>query len=297
MAELVKAGRYEQVKTLNARLIAVKEDFRAMQLEDVRRQHEVLRSYFWDAGTAAMEKSRQRLQEEDERMKERIADRREKLAGMHNIQCKNLGLQLTWQPQPQVKYSKKFLELQHAEASLVRLRQFNEAQLVRGLLDRLQPVEEHEARRRFDASVAARLEALRKRQDEENKRLEQTEVDIRLHEKRLQRAELDTLRATLLHSELAMRHDHQMAALRKPELSEHPSALWQRRRGYRATGAGHRGEQLAAAARGRRSGASLATADLTQLHDFDAVVAAAPGRTAALSGTVTMHDSVVVAEA
>jgi hypothetical protein len=66
-----------------------------------------------------------------------------------------------------------------------------------------------------------------------------------------------------------MRHSHLQEARIIPELSVKPSALSQKRPGFKTTGATHRGQQLTDLVRGKHTGEQVHADTLVDKHNFD----------------------------
>ncbi|CAN0031628.1 unnamed protein product [Laminaria digitata] len=127
---------------------------------------------------------------------------------------------------------------------LVRLRQYHDAHTVHKVLIKLQPVEEEAFLAEYNAQVSLKRQVLEERQAQDREKLRESLTDYRLREERERGKTIENLKSRLKHSERSMAHAHCMALKRRPELSQNPSAHWQRRAQFTPSAAALRGEQL-----------------------------------------------------
>jgi 23S rRNA A1618 N6-methylase RlmF len=93
-------------------------------------------------------------------------------------------------PQPNVKVSKRLIELQKAELSLNKLCEYEEAIKVRKMIDKLLPNEEKKFLEHFEKSIESKREKLIEKQNDDAFRLEEKLTSI--HWKDVRKKELET---------------------------------------------------------------------------------------------------------
>eukprot|EP00903_Cladosiphon_okamuranus_P010376 g9815.t2 len=270
--ELVADGRYEEVVRLQETLCKLKEQFQKLQLTDVDKDQAKQRALYNKAREKCMGECARTIHSAGARVEEICAAREAELEQLHRAQRETLELELSWLPQPRIKYTNRFLELQKTKAGLVRLHQYHDAHTVHKALSKLQPLEEKAFLAEYHAQIALKRQALEKRQAQDRTKLQESLTDLRLREERERFKVTENVRSKLKHSERSMRHAHIMSLKRRPELAQNPSAHWQRRSNFSSSAAALRGEQLARAIKGKVSGSAIKVADLTSIHDFGSVL-------------------------
>ncbi|CAM9540113.1 unnamed protein product, partial [Discosporangium mesarthrocarpum] len=242
--KLVALGRYNELVELDKNLRNIKQGFQDLQLKDMSKDQERQRALYRAAQKKVVATSRSAAHSEHRRVEERCEDRLKEVEALHRVQQKRLELELSWLPKPRLKYTKRFLELHKAEASLVRLHQYSDAHTVHKMLNKLKPREEEVFLHEYQQKIALKRQQLAERQAKDLERVRETLTDNRLRSAREREKTMNVVRDKLKHSQSSMAHAHCMALKRRPELSVNPSAHWQRRTHYQGTSSALRGEQL-----------------------------------------------------
>jgi len=266
---LSKAGRYSEARILQTNLSKLKTEFASLQIADMDNLHGQQGALLKTANKKAWNQLLVSHQENDRKISQACAERMEQLLHAQEIERIHLDMELSRLPTPAMKYSRKCLELMSSEQNLSRLKQFEEANSVRRIIDKLAPQEEAAFLQKFEAKKQARREELLQRQCEERKRLhEKLEETNFFHDFR---KNIDTMRHTkkLENLERDMIHSHTMEKQRKPELAIKPSFLWHTRPNYGATSATLRGQHFLDKVKGKNAGEKIYVAPLTRMHDFD----------------------------
>ena len=101
------------------------------------------------------------------------------LEQLHEIEDENLALELQLTKKPRMKYSRRLLELQKAESSLIKLSRFDEAKNVRRMIDKIQPREIELFDKEFSDRLDARRRKLAKLHESDTKRNDELVSAIR----------------------------------------------------------------------------------------------------------------------
>ncbi|CAM9208896.1 unnamed protein product, partial [Sphacelaria rigidula] len=246
-AQLVAGGRYDDVVRLQESLCDVKRQFQELQLKEVEKDQIRQSSLYRAAQKKYLTNRANEMHSAERRVEQVCAIREADLEQLHQAQHETLELELSWLPEPRMKYTNRCLELKKAQAGLVRLEQYRDAHTVHKTLSKLIPKEERACLEAYNAQVPLKRRMLHKRQMQDKEKLYETLTDYRLRERGERGKIIENLRSRLEHSERSMGHAHAMALKRRPELCQNPSAHWQRRSHYNATAASLRGEQLSKA--------------------------------------------------
>uniref|UniRef100_A0A7S2V0Q4 EF-hand domain-containing protein n=1 Tax=Fibrocapsa japonica TaxID=94617 RepID=A0A7S2V0Q4_9STRA len=244
LKNLTANGMYEEARSLESRLMNLRQEFEDLHHQDFSRQHDdqtrMLRS--------AKQKFRENLKATHQKEKRDVEifcrDKEEEMAHLHKVQLAQLEMELASTPMPKIKFSRRLLELQNSERNLSRQKQYEEAKAVRRMIDHLQPREEEEFRKKFEQQLQRRRDLLDKKQEEERKRLAEKLSEVSHRNQLLANRVQDTHHRRLEHLTRDMNHAHAMERLKKPEMSVHPSALLQQRASHQDTAAALRGSHL-----------------------------------------------------
>ena len=196
----------------------------------------------------------------------------------HAIEWENLEAKLARIPRKRPKYSKTVIEWIKMEARLIQLSQFEDAKVIRSKIDRRIPFEEARFHAEFEKRIDGERRKLMVKQQEDRARLEEKLKTMRWDHLRRRERESKIATQRLDYHHEAMKHSHRIEGRLDPELGAvHPSALLSKRRGYVATSASFRGQQLEAFIRHekgkldpREKDMAVVFADsLVERHDFD----------------------------
>ena len=267
---LAHIGRYSDAKEMRARLTALRAEFdiRLGLSEVVMRQDQV--AAFERAKLKHERTVAEKHTNEETRLKELLHDFEEDLDLTFRIERENLEKRIGRIPRPRVKYSKRVIELVRAEKELIRLNQYDDAQKVRLMLQKIVPVERKRFYKAFDESIETMRSDLARKQEMDRIRAGEKVKginwgDMRRREKEKKR---ETLRIDIHQHD--MLHAHSVESKLRPEMSIKPSALWTKRPGYMATSSSMRGAQLQSFVQGKRASGRQVFADtLVDRHTFD----------------------------
>ncbi|CAM9277712.1 unnamed protein product [Chrysoparadoxa australica] len=282
-AELVEAGNYVQIMQLDDTLEKLRHQFQDLQMRDARKDHAYQKNLFEVSQSITLSTRSDAQKKMLARQEGELVMDEAELAHIHMIQRENLDLELSWLPEPRVKYSKKFLELRKSEESLVRLRQYKDAQVVRKMMEKMRPVEEKKFMELREQGMERKKQLLLQRQQRDRDKLGMILTESQLHMRRQQAMQRYNLRSRISNGQKNMVHAHVKQLQRRPEMSVKPSAHWQTRANFHQTDAALRGEHLANAVKGPRTSAGIAVANLTDQHDFGSLTEGS----SPLSGTMT----------
>jgi hypothetical protein len=265
-------GDFNGAKEMRQRLTRIREEFDGLQTTVVRTTHEDQRAFMVKATKEVFSSvdaaHRQELQRVLASNAETLEDRKQ----AHAIQWDNLELEISRIPRPRMKYSKRAIELFRAESGLIRLKQYDDARKVRLMLDKMLPGEEARFYKEFDDAIEAKRERLRQAQAEDLTRLDELLKGIEWTDHRRRDREAAVAKQRVDNHVHDMAHAHVMESKLRPEMSVKPSALWQKRPGYKTTASSLRGEQLLTAvkSKGKADLTVVFTDTLTDKHSFDA---------------------------
>lgn len=170
---LANSGRYGEAKEMRARLTNLRAAFDDLQLggaSKIRREQEEL----FERGSMELSK---KLQETHSTSVSELEDTFSHETTKHNlyreIQSTKLEQTISKIERPNLRYSKRLIELFKAEYNLNKLKQYDEAIKVRKMIDKLLPIEEKRFYDNFDASIRRQREKLAETQEYENNRFEE----------------------------------------------------------------------------------------------------------------------------
>jgi len=186
----------------------------------------------------------------------------------HAIQWENFEMSLSRIPRPRMKYCKRTQELIKAEHELIKLCQYDDAQKVRYMLERILPGETERFYSKFEKSLEAKRAALREAQVNDNLRLGEKLKGIKWTDVRRCELEKKICNQRIKNHFDDMAHAHILENKLKPEMSVKPSALWQKRPGYNSTSASLRGSQLQDYVHGKKGGEVVFAASLVTRHNW-----------------------------
>lgn len=280
---LAHTGQYNNAKEMRGRLDNLRKEFDHLQIDAVKRMKDDQYIAF-DKGSKDLKTSLiSTLKQDKISLEEEIDRMMENLENTHQIQLENLDKELRRIPRPAMKYSRRLIELFKAEEGLIKLDEFEEAQKVRVVIDRMLPKEERRFYKAFDEKLAARLQQLKDNQTEERSRLMEKTKGMQWTEARRREKEMKILEQKVVNNSRDMDHAYHLVAKLKPEMSVAPSALWQKRPNYDTTHSTMRGSQMLNKVHGLNNTSSSSNkgvyaASLVERHNF----------LAPLNGTMTI---------
>ena len=170
---LANSGRYAEAKEMRARLTNLRAAFDDLQLggaAKIRREQEEL----FGRGSAELAK---KLQDSHTASIAELEDTFSQEATKHSlyreIQTTKLEQTISKVERPNMRYSKRLIELFRAEYNLNKLKQYDEAIKVRRMIDKLLPIEEKRFYDNFDATIRRQREKLAETQAFEDNRFEE----------------------------------------------------------------------------------------------------------------------------
>lgn len=261
-------GHYTAAKEMKQRQLKIRKEFDDLQLNGVRRNIVEQDELFEKASNRLRENLNILHTEEINRLSDTKEFTKEREDFFHGIETSNLEQTISKMNRPNVRFSKRLIELRKAETGLNNLNQYDDALKVHKMIEKILPKEEKKFYDTYDKSIEMKRTKQKKLQeqqkghlDEHLKKLEYKEVRKREHDKAL-------LEQRIKNHLKDMKHTHSMESKIKPEMSIKPSAMWERRAGYNSTSSSLRGEQLYNHARGKSEGTLIFAESLTDRHNF-----------------------------
>jgi hypothetical protein len=248
---LANSGRYGEAKEMRARLINLRAAFDDLQLggaAKIRREQQEL----FEKGSSELTR---KLQDHHSQNIAELEDKFSHESTKHNlfrdIQTTKLEQTISKIERPNMRYSKRLIELFRAEYNLNKLKQYDEAIKVRRMIDKLLPIEEKRFYDNFENSIRRQRQELASTQEYENNRFEEKLKAIEWREIRKREQEANVTQQRIKNNLKDMSHTHLLESRLKAEMVIKPSALWQHRDNYDYTSSSLRGQQLLDNVRGR----------------------------------------------
>lgn len=277
--DLAHDSAYDSAKEMRARLNGLKSDFGALQTNGAKVIRDDQSRLFDKGASMLLSDTRSRHTREMEQVLAKGEAMRADLQMTHNIQQENLEKTLMRMVLPRTKYSKRLIELFKAESGLIKLCEYEEARKVRHMIEKILPGEIKKNEEAFERSKQQSRDALAAAQRGDVGRLEEKIKALVWKDHRRRDTEQAREEQRVGNNLRDMQHAHFLEGRLRAEMSVKPSALWQKRRGYNATSASLRGQQILDDARGNTDGANTVFADsLVDKHDYSG----------SLSGTQTL---------
>lgn len=226
---LANSGRYGEAKEMRARLTNLRAAFDDLQLggaSKIRREQEEL----FERGSVELSKKLQDAHRQSIAELEDTFAHETTIHSLHReIQSTNLEQTLSKIERPNLRYSKRLIELFKAEYNLNKLKQYDEAIKVRRMIDKLLPVEEKKFNDQFDQSIRRQREKLAEAQEFENNRFEEKLKATEWKEIRRRESEAKVTQQRIKNNLKDMAHTHLLESRLHAEMVIKPSALWQHR--------------------------------------------------------------------
>lgn len=260
--------QYSKAKEMRQRQFNLRKEFDKLQndavLENLKSQEES----FQKAADLVQAKLMKKHEEEVRQFSDYMENKVKEEDFFHGIQTSNLTQTLSKIERPNVRYTKRLIELHKAETGLNMMNEYDEAEKVRKMIDKILPGATKKFYKEFDRTLETKKTKLTQTQDTDRASLEEKLKKMEWKEIRKRENEGKLTDQRLKNHLKDMRHTHSMEAKLKPEMSVKPSALWQHRTNYNATSASLRGKQLLDHTRGKRTGEVVFAEPLTTEHDF-----------------------------
>lgn len=174
MAECAKTGNYDGAKEYRARLTAIKNQFENRQMDIVRSTIREQESLFVKAKYNLSDQLKTSHEQRIQSVESVCTYKDEDLSMSQTIKRENLDENIERTKLPSIKYSRRFIELLKAEKYLNRLNQYDDAERVRLMIEKLQPIEEKKFLDEFHAQLD--LKRHRLREDEQKEQLKLSEA-------------------------------------------------------------------------------------------------------------------------
>lgn len=226
---LANSANYAEAKEMRQRFNLIRSQFDDLQLSKALNSRQEQQELF---EKASAELARKINSEQEESVAELSANFATATSTHHlyqDIEKKNLEQTISKIHRPNVRYSKRLIELFKAEYGLNKLKEYDEAIKVRRMIDKLLPLEERKFNANFDASISMKRKKLEDNQSYEQARLEEKMKAIEWKEIRRRELELSRVEQRVKNNAKDMNHTHHLESKLKAEMSVKPSALWQHR--------------------------------------------------------------------
>lgn len=267
--EHTDAGRFDEAKALEQTLTGLKQAFLDHQMHSEQRKNEQQGNMLRQSRKIMFNKLAKSHTEHEAEIEGDCHWKDADMAQTHQIETENLHLDIGHIPRPRMKYSKNLLDLQKAEESLVKMREYDDAKNVRRMINKILPGEEERFNANFDRRIEKKMADLTAKQEEDIKRLNERLSAQRWKGIRQREKEHNVTELRVKHHEKDMGHMHLMHMSKHPELSVNPSANWQNRASHVNTSAHLRGQQLLGQVKGKKQGQAVFVAGLCDIHSFE----------------------------
>eukprot|EP00981_Chlorochromonas_danica_P012908 scaffold5551_cov159-Ochromonas_danica.AAC.8 len=170
---LANSGCYSEAKEMRARLTNLRAEFDNLQLSGAANIRNDQQTLFMRASQEVLKNTSRKHSEElgqQEQVFRQLNDRHELF---HEIERTHLDEQISLIPTPNMRYSKRLIELFKSEYSLNKLKQYDEAIKVRRMIDKLLPLEEKKFYGKFNQSIEKMRTRLNNNQKEDDRRFEE----------------------------------------------------------------------------------------------------------------------------
>lgn len=229
ISRLALTSSYSSAKEMRARLTRLREEFDKLQTSGVQTVHKDQDSHFERAAKELASELKLSHEMQQLEVEKYIAKLKADQERYHAIQWENLELALSRIPRPRMKYCKRTQELIRAEHELIKLCQYDDAQKVRYMLERILPAETERFYNKFEKALESKRQNLREAQENDKLRLGEKLKGIKWTDVRRCELEKKICNQRLKNHSDDMAHAHILENKLKPEMSVKPSALWQKR--------------------------------------------------------------------
>jgi hypothetical protein len=187
---LANSGKYAEAKEMRLRFTSIRQEFDGLQLNAAAKSRQEQNELFDKAQYELIKQVQKGQTDETINLEKTFASETSTHFLYQSIQTTNLEQQLTKIHRPNVRYSKRLIELFKAEYNLNKLKQYDEAIKVRRMINRLQPLEAQRFHQSFDQLLETKRDQLKIKQEFESNRLDEKLKSLEWKE--IRRKELET---------------------------------------------------------------------------------------------------------
>lgn len=170
---LANTSRYAEAKEMRGRLTNLRAEFDHLQLSGYGNVRNEQQSIFSKASQEVLRNTSTKHMEELRSQEDTFQHLQEKHELFHQIETANLEAKISLIHTPNVRYSKRLIELFKSEYNLNKLKQYDEAIKVRRMIDKLLPLEEKKFYQKFHDGIDKMRKNLQKYQEEDDRRFEE----------------------------------------------------------------------------------------------------------------------------
>lgn len=158
---LANSACYAEAKEMRARLTAIRNEFDRLQIKNnVENVQNEQRSLFQRASQEVLKNTSNKHSQEIQQQTNNLDHLTQKHMLFHDIDSTKLEQQIGKIPVPNMRYSKRLIELFKSEYNLNKLNQYDEAMKVRRMINKLLPQEEKQYYDRFHESIEMKRKKL-----------------------------------------------------------------------------------------------------------------------------------------
>lgn len=161
LSKLGSSDEYGRAKDVRNTMTRIRHECETLEAAATKANQNSQCTYLDKANRKISTELNRKHQLQAEAMKERNRRIEEEHRMTNKIEWENLNLILSRIPRPRVRYSKRVVQLLDAENGLIKHGQYDDAQRVRHMLDKLIPNEELKFYADFDAGIEVKRERLR----------------------------------------------------------------------------------------------------------------------------------------
>lgn len=187
---LANTAQYAEAKEMRARLTNLRQEFDNLQLNGALNIRNEQQSLFSKGSKELLTRVEKEHNKQLNELQEYFEEKTKQHHLYQEIETINLEKQISLIPRPNVRYTKRLIELFRSEYNLNKLKQYDEAIKVRRMIDKLLPLEEKRFYQDFDSSIETKRKLLQEQQRLDDMKFEEkmkkTEWnDIRRREKEM----------------------------------------------------------------------------------------------------------------
>lgn len=161
LSKLGSSDKYGRAKNVRNTMSIIRQECETLVTAATKANQNSQCTYLDKANKKISSELNRKHQLQAETMKEKNRCITEEHRMTNKIEWENLNLILSRIPRPRVRYSKRVVQLLDAENGLIKHGQYDDAQRVRHMLDKLIPDEELKFFADYDASIEVKRERLR----------------------------------------------------------------------------------------------------------------------------------------
>jgi hypothetical protein len=186
---LANTACYAEAKEMRARLTNLRAEFDHLQLSKASNIRDEQQRLFQRASKELINKVDKEHDKQLDQLDQFMEQQKKTHELYKEIEINNLEQKISLIPRPDIRYSKRLIELFKAEYNLNKLKQYDEAIKVRRMIDKLLPLEEKKFYDHFDGSIEFKRKKLAEDQgvnqmrfEEKLKKIEWKDIRRREHE-------------------------------------------------------------------------------------------------------------------